>query len=233
MTRLKLATQVLIAVPAALAIASCSATDDTTAETSAATSAPETVTEAVTQEATVETVTQQPTTEVANSTDSPAVPPAPAGDCTTPPTDPRQQYATGTAPGRMPAENHTDTNYWIEDIENHYDPCAPLSSITFRGSLGREDGPAGTGASISDGLALYVNGQPDGEMRLFTKVESIEMLDDGQVRLTWGERGGATAAGITDHYTVDLTAQNGTVQAVAGDTEKFAQLWSQPGYLLN
>ncbi|AQQ14517.1 hypothetical protein CGLAU_02660 [Corynebacterium glaucum] len=232
MTRLKLATQVLIAVPAALAIASCSATDDTTAETSAATSAPETVTEAVTQEATVETVTQQPTTEV-DTAAPPAGATTPAGDCTTPPTDPRQQYATGTAPGRMPAENHTDTNYWIEDIENHYDPCAPLSWITFRGSLGREDGPAGTGASISDGLALYVNGQPDGEMRLFTKVESIEMLDDGQVRLTWGERGGATAAGITDHYTVDLTAQSGTVQAVAGDTEKFAQLWSQPGYLLN
>ena len=244
MTRINQATKLLIAVPTALAIASCSATEDTTADTAAGTGgkAPtvtasiggagsETVTQEKIQEKTVtEAAAQQPASEA-------AAPPAPAPEgenCASLPTDPRQQYATGTAPGRMPAaDSQSDMNYWIENIENHYDPCAPISWITFRGSLGDGDRPAGTGASISDGLALYVNGQPAGDMRLFTEVESIELLNDGQLRLSWGERGEATAAGITDHYTVDLTAQGDAVQPVAGDVEQFNRFWNQSGYLLN
>ena len=244
MTRINQATKLLLAVPAALAIASCSATEDTTADTAANTGgmAPtvpasiggdgaETVTQERPQEKTVtETVAQPPAGEAA-----PPAAAAPEGDnCASLPTDPRQQYATGTAPGRMPAaDSQSDMNYWIENIENHYDPCAPISWITFRGSLGDGDRPAGTGASISDGLALYVNGQPAGDMRLFTEVESIELLNDGQLRLSWGERGEATAAGITDHYTVDLTAQGDAVQPVAGDVEQFNRFWNQSGYLLN
>lgn len=244
MTRINQATKLLIAVPAALAIASCSATENTTADPAADTGgeAPtvtasiggagsETVTQEKIQEKTVtEAAAQQPASEA-------AAPPAPAPEgenCASLPTDPRQQYATGTAPGRMPAaDSQSDMNYWIEDIDNQYDPCAPISWITFRGSLGDGDRPAGTGASISDGLALYVNGQPAGDMRLFTEVESIELLNDGQLRLSWGERGEATAAGITDHYTVDLTAQGDAVQPVAGDVEQFNRFWNQSGYLLN
>jgi len=244
MTQINQATKLLIAVPTALAIASCSATEDTTADTAAGTGgkAPtvtasiggagaDTVTQEKIQEKTVtEAAAQQPASEA-------AAPPAPAPEgenCASLPTDPRQQYATGTAPGRMPAaDSQSDMNYWIEDIDNQYDPCAPISWITFRGSLGDGDRPAGTGASISDGLALYVNGQPAGDMRLFTEVESIELLNDGQLRLSWGERGEATAAGITDHYTVDLTAQGDAVQPVAGDVEQFNRFWNQSGYLLN
>jgi len=240
MTRINQATKLLIAVPAALAIASCSATENTTADTggeaptvtaSIGGAGSETVTQEKIQEKTVtEAAAQQPASEA-------AAPPAPAPEgenCASLPTDPRQQYATGTAPGRMPAaDSQSDMNYWIENIENHYDPCAPISWITFRGSLGDGDRPAGTGASISDGLALYVNGQPAGDMRLFTEVESIELLNDGQLRLSWGERREATAAGITDHYTVDLTAQGDAVQPVAGDVEQFNQFWNQSGYLLN
>ena len=241
MTRINQATKFLIAIPAALAIASCSATEDTTAADPAADTGGEapTVTasiggagaDTVTEEKTVTEAAAQPPAGEA------APPPAatPEGDnCASLPTDPRQQYATGTAPGRMPAaDSQSDMNYWIEDIENHYDPCAPISWITFRGSLGDGARPAGTGASISDGLALYVDGQPAGDMRLFTAVESIELLSDGQLRLSWGERGEATAAGITDHYTVDLAAQGGAVQPVAGDVEQFNQFWNQSGYLLN
>ena len=240
MTRINQATKLLIAVPAALAIASCSATENTTADTggeaptvtaSIGGAGSETVTQEKIQEKTVtEAAAQQPASEA-------AAPPAPAPEgenCASLPTDPRQQYATGTAPGRMPAaDSQSDMNYWIEDIDNQYDPCAPISWITFRGSLGDGDRPAGTGASISDGLALYVNGQPAGDMRLFTEVESIELLNDGQLRLSWGERGEATAAGITDHYTVDLTAQGDAVQPVAGDVEQFNRFWNQSGYLLN
>lgn len=243
MTRINQATKLLIAVPTALAIASCSATEDTTADTAAGTGgkAPtvtasiggagaDTVTQEKIQEKTVtEAAAQQPASEAA-----PPPAAAPEGEnCASLPTDPRQQYATGTAPGRMPADDGSDNNYWIEDIDNQYDPCAELSWITFRGSLGDGARPAGTGASISDGLALYVDGQPAGDMRLFTEVESIELLNDGQLRLSWGERGEATAAGITDHYTVDLTAQGDAVQPVAGDVEQFNQFWNQSGYLLN
>lgn len=239
MTRINQATKLLIAVPAALAIASCSATENTTADTggeaptvtaSIGGAGSETVTQEKIQEKTVtEAAAQQPASEAA-----PPPAAAPEGEnCASLPTDPRQQYATGTAPGRMPADDGSDNNYWIEDIDNQYDPCAELSWITFRGSLGDGARPAGTGASISDGLALYVDGQPAGDMRLFTEVESIELLNDGQLRLSWGERGEATAAGITDHYTVDLTAQGDAVQPVAGDVEQFNQFWNQSGYLLN
>lgn len=239
MTRINQATRILITVPVALAIASCSATNDTpatdqdaspAAESAAASAAQETVT----QEKTVtEAAAQQPTSEEVEAAAAPAAAPE-TDNCAIPNPDPRQQYATGTAPGRMPAANHrSDANYWIEDIDNHYDPCAPLSWITFRGSLGHEDRTAGTAASITDGLALYVDGQPAGDMRAFTEVENVELVDPTTLRLSWGERGGATAEGITDHFTVDLTAANGTVQAVAGDTEPFTQRWNQSGYLLN
>ena len=88
----------------------------------------------------------------------------------------------------MPNVDGTDFNYWIEDVDNNYDPCAALSWIVFRGSLGDERGPAGTGASITDGVAFYVNGAPDGEMRTFTNVEGISKTSDDTVTLSWGER---------------------------------------------
>ena len=95
------------------------------------------------------------------------------------------------------------------------------------------DGPAGTGASVTDGLALYVDGIPVSDMHLFTKVESVDIIEEHTLRLTWGQRGGATAAGITDYYSVDLQAVNGTVLAVAGDVDAFNRMWAQTGYLLS
>ena len=244
MTRINQATKLLIAVPAALAIASCSATEDTAADTAADTSgmAPtvtasiggagaEKVTQERTQEKTVtEAVAQQPAGEA-------AAPPAaaPEGDnCASLPTDPRQQYATGTAPGRMPADNGSDNNYWIEDIDNQYDPCAELSWITFKGSLGDANRPQGTAASIADGLALYVNGEPASEVKLFGRIDQVTSLDNGGIKVEWSERGQYTADGFTNHYSADIRATQGRVEAFAGNTEKFNESWNYPvGYLLN
>ena len=244
MTRINQATKLLVAVPAALAIASCSATEDTAADTAAETGgkAPtvtaslggagaETMTQERAQEKTVtETVAQPP----ADKTDPPAAA-APEGDnCANLPTDPREQYATGTAPGRMPADDGSDYNYWIDDIDNAYDPCAPLSWIVFRGSLGDEHSHAGTAASVADGLALYINGEPAREMKLFGRIDNITPLENGGATFEWSERGQYTADGFTNHYSADIRATLSGVEAFAGDTEKFNESWNYPvGYLLN
>ena len=243
MTRINQATKLLLAVPAALAIASCSATEDTTADTAANTGgmAPtvtasiggdgaETVTQERPQEKTVtETVAQPPAGEAA-----PPAAAAPEGDnCANLPSDPRKQYATGTAPGRMPADDGSDYNYWIEDIDNQYDPCAPLSWITFKGSLGDENGPRGLAGSIADGLALYVNGEPASEAKLFGRIDQITPLENGGATVAWSERGRFTADGFVNHYSADIRPANGGIEAISGDTEKFYEWWHYPvGYLL-
>ena len=154
-------------------------------------------------------------------------------ECAELPNDPRTVYASGTAPGRMPADDGSDFNFWIGDIENSYDPCATISWIIFRGSMGDVEGPAGTGASIADGLALYVNGLPAKDMSVFDKVESITQVSDNQVDFTWGERSRSTAEGITAHHTVRLQAQGDTIEPVSGEVEEFNKMWVDlPSYQL-
>ena len=154
-------------------------------------------------------------------------------ECAELPNDPRTVYASGTAPGRMPADDGSDFNFWIGDIENSYDPCATISWIIFRGSMGDVEGPAGTGASIADGLALYVNGLPAKDMSVFDKVESITQVSDNQVDFTWGERSRSTAEGITAHHTVRLQAQGDTIAPISGEVEEFNKMWVDlPSYQL-
>ena len=154
-------------------------------------------------------------------------------ECAELPNDPRKVYASGTAPGRMPADDGSDFNYWIADIENSYDPCATISWIIFRGSMGDLNGPAGTGASIVDGLAFYVNGAPVKDMSVFEKVESITPVSDNEVDFTWGERSRSTAEGITAHHTVRLQAQGDSLEPVSGEVEEFNKMWVDlPSYQL-
>lgn len=238
MTRINQTTKLLLAVPAALATASCSATEDTTADTAADTGgmAP-TVTASIGVDG-AETVTQARTvTESVAQLPASKAPPAAAapegGNCAHLPSDPRQQYATGTAPGRMPADDGSDYNYWIEDIDNQYDPCAPLSWITFKGSLGDENGPQGLAGSVADGLPLYVNGEPVSEAKLFGQIDQITPLENGGATVAWSERGRFTADGFVNHYSADIRPANGGIEAISGDTEKFYEHWHYPvGYLL-
>ena len=155
------------------------------------------------------------------------------GECTELPNDPRKVYASGTAPGRMPADDGSDFNYWIADIDNSYDPCATISWIIFRGSMGDLNGPAGTGASIADGIAFYVNGAPAKDMSIFHKVESITAVSDNEVDFTWGERSRTTAEGITAHHTVRLRAQGDSLEPVSGEVAEFNKMWVDlPSYQL-
>ena len=154
-------------------------------------------------------------------------------ECMELPNDPRKVYASGTAPGRMPADDGSDFNYWIADIENSYDPCATISWIIFRGSMGDVNGPAGTGASIADGIAFYVNGTPAKDMSVFDKVESVTSVSDTEVDFTWGERSRSTAEGITAHHTVRLRAQDDSLEPVSGEVEEFNKMWVDlPSYQL-
>lgn len=175
-------------------------------------------------------------TEVITTTSTQAPPETstpPDDTCADLPKDPRKQYETGTAPGRMPAADGSDYNFWIDNIENHYDPCAPLSWIIFDGQLGDVNGPAGTAASIADGLALYINGEPAREMKLFGRIDNITPLENGGTTFEWSERGQYTADGYVNHYSAELRVIDGAVTAVAGDTAKFHEWWDYPvSYLL-
>lgn len=153
-----------------------------------------------------------------------------SGSCASLPKDPRDQYADGTAPGRMPVvEPDSDYNYWIADIENHYDPCAEVSWILFHGETGSPEGPAMTAGARSDGVAFYINGEPDGEMRLLTSIEDIS-VDGDTIELSWGERTSYTADGITAHYSVTLSAASGRIEAVEGEVGKFNDRWNEPSF---
>lgn len=174
-------------------------------------------------DAVTETVTAEEKTTVAAPTK-----PTASSNCASLPKDPRSMYPSGTAPGRMPAVDRGDVNFWIDDIENRYDPCAPVSWIIFRGALGDPNGPAGTGASVTNGIAFYIDGEPDGEMRLFGRVESVS-ANGTTVQYSWGERTRSTAEGITGHYSVTLDASGGSIKAVGGDVSEFNQRWYETG----
>lgn len=177
--------------------------------------AEEVVTEVVTKEAPAE---EKPKRDAPKKKES----------CASLPKDPQDQYPHGGAPGRMPAQDWDDYNFWIGDIENHYDPCAPVSWIIFRGGLGDADHPAQTGASMTNGIAFYVNGEPVDEMTLFTSVEDVSVNSDGTVDFTWGERTRSTAEGITAHYSVTLEPRSNTMDPVSGETELFSERWGEP-----
>ena len=158
---------------------------------------------------------------------------APEETCADLPKDPHDSFPSGSAPGRMPADDGSDYNYWIQDIDNQYDPCAELSWIIFKGSLGDENGPQGLAGSIADGLALYRDGEPISEMKLFGRIDKVAPLENGGAVIEWSERGQFTADGFVNHYSVDLRLTDDGFEAFAGDTEKFYERWDYSvGYLL-
>lgn len=188
------------------------------------------------------TITQTTVVEEPSSSNTPdtATPPAkqPAQQnntdaCAQLPNDPREAYPSNSTPGRMPADDGSDSNYWIEDIDNAYDPCKRLSWIIFRGSLGDKERPAGTGASITDGVAFYVDGKPVKEMKAFGRIDSITPLKDDGAIFAWSARGNYTAEGFVNHYSAEIRVIDGGIAAVSGDIEKFHDRWSSStSYLL-
>ena len=71
-------------------------------------------------------------------------------------------------------------------------------------------------------------------MNLFGQIDQVTPLENGGATIEWSERGQYTADGFTNHYSADIRATQGGVEAFAGDTEKFNESWNYPvGYLLN
>lgn len=158
----------------------------------------------------------------------------PKEKCASLPKDPREQYPDGEAPGRMPqaGDNPHDTHYWIEDIDNFYDPCAPISWIIFYGGRGDINGPTNTGASISQGIAFYLNGEPDGEMRTFRQINNVS-LDGDTISFDWHEREQDLMGSVKLENSVTLAYDNGHIEAVDGDVDAFNQYWyGQDQYIL-
>ncbi|WP_087116129.1 hypothetical protein [Corynebacterium urinipleomorphum] len=181
--------------------------------------AEEVVTEVVTKEAPAE---EKPRKDAPKKKES----------CASLPKDPRDQYPDGSAPGRMPNTTGSDTQYWIEDIENYYDPCAPVSWIIFHGGRGGMEGPANTGASISSGIAFYINGEPDGEMRTFRGINDVS-LDGDTINFEWSERQQDLMGSVKLQNRVTLSYSNGRIEAVGGDVDAFNQYWhSRDEYML-
>ena len=185
------------------------------------------------QEAAPETPT---VTEVITTTSTQAPPETsrqPDDTCANLPKDPRKQYETGTAPGRMPAADGSDYNFWIDNIDNHYDPCAPLSWIVFDGQLGDVNGPAGTAGSITDGVAFYSYGKQQIDMHIFGRVDSIQLVEDKVLEFTWSERTRSTAEGFTAQYTVRIQTQSDGIAATEGNVEEYYKRWSdQSGFYM-
>lgn len=158
----------------------------------------------------------------------------PKEKCASLPKDPREQYPDGEAPGRMPrtGDNPSDTHYWIEDIDNFYDPCAPVSWIIFYGGRGSINGPANTGASVSQGIAFYLNGEPDGEMRTFRQINNVSLEGD-TISFDWHERQQDLMGSVKLENSVTLAYDNGHIEAVDGDVDAFNQYWyGQDQYML-
>ena len=79
-----------------------------------------------------------------------------------------------------------------------------------------------------------MNGEPASEAKLFGRIDQVTPLENGGATIAWSERGQYTADGFTNHYSADVRAANGGIEAVSGDTEKFYENWHYPvGYLLN
>lgn len=148
-------------------------------------------------------------------------------DCASLPNDPRELYPSGEGElGKMESKLGGGNYFWITGIDNNYDPCAPISWISFTGARGDQSGPAMTGASLTDGLALYLGGKPAGEMGSIDRIESIKRISPTELELSWGELRNGTAAGVTDHFTVTLRNQNGRLEVDGADRSAFYDEWS-------
>ncbi|ALC05016.1 hypothetical protein CDES_02805 [Corynebacterium deserti GIMN1.010] len=104
-----------------------------------------------------------------------------------------------------------DWFYHFQLGENGYDSCAELSYIVLNGSNGDADRSAGTGASIADVVVLFHNGEMITAPAPFemAAVESVSRMSDSEIEVRYGHRGGATAEGITEHYTFRFLIENG------------------------
>ena len=106
---------------------------------------------------------------------------------------------------------HTEMIFFIEDIDNQFDPCAELSWALLGGGLGDIQGPAGTGSSIAQSIVFFHEDQmiTDPAPGVLGDVMGIERVSDSEVLVTIGIPGATTAKGIVGTRDVPVSWTDG------------------------
>ena len=118
--------------------------------------------------------------------------------------------------------NEDDFKFHYTVIDGAYDPCAEISYAVLSGALGDENGPAGTGASIADGILIWSEGELVGGHGITaSSVEEASVVGDDEIELTVGNRGRTTAEGITETARVRLEVEDDQLVPVGGDIEQY------------
>lgn len=96
-----------------------------------------------------------------------------------------------------------DIFYHFQVGENGYDSCAELSYLVLNGSNADSEGLGGTGGSIADAVVLFHQGSMITNPAPFQMktVEEVTRTTDDEIEILYGHAGGATAEGVTEHYT--------------------------------
>ncbi|OFR41029.1 hypothetical protein R3O68_00440 [Corynebacterium simulans] len=134
--------------------------------------------------------------------------------------DLQKRFANGAKGVLNTDKDNFKFHYTVSD--GAYDPCAELSYAVLDGALGDENGPAGTGASIADGILIWSEGELVGGHGITAaSVEEVSMVGDDEIELTVGHRGRSTAEGITETARVRLDVEDGQLVPVGGDIEQY------------
>lgn len=134
--------------------------------------------------------------------------------------DLQKRFANGAKGVLNTDKDNFKFHYTVSD--GAYDPCAELSYAVLDGALGDENDPAGTGASIVDGILIWSEGELVGGHGITAaSVEEVSMVGDDEIELTVGHRGRSTAEGITETARVRLEVEDGQLVPVGGDIEQY------------
>lgn len=119
---------------------------------------------------------------------------------------------TETPFGRYTPLRVVDTgvsNVWFnfEIVDNHFDPCRPLSWVTLSGANGDRSQPEGGPATVAEAVVFFHHDAPvtDPPPVQFREIESVERTADNTVEVIYGHAGGANAQGVTETFTVTHT----------------------------
>ena len=134
--------------------------------------------------------------------------------------DLQKRFANGAKGVLNTDKDNFKFHYTVSD--GTYDPCAELSYAVLDGAFGDESGPAGTGASIADGILIWSEGELVGGHGITaSSVEEASVVGDDEIELTVGNRGRTTAEGITETARVRLEVEDDQLVPVGGDIEQY------------
>lgn len=162
--------------------------------------------------------TETTNTETVTKTESPDPTTTPPETCDVPYEE--SDFGAVTSGRSFTVTDYTGANqsgfaWWAEGVAlDGYDACEPLSYLALDGMVGDNNGPTGTGASISELLVLFADGETVSNPIpiLFAAVEDVQRNSPESITVTYGHRGGATAEGVNEFYDVTYTLTDGQVE---------------------